>query len=226
MNTLITMLPLYLLGNLHCMGMCGPLVMMIGTHQHRYWYFIGRLTSFSLAGLLAGEIGSVINLTLKQYHISTATSFIFGTSILIMGLAQLFGWAYPGQKWISQKSGNISKHLSLLILKDQAYSTFLFGFFTVLLPCGQTLIVFSACALTGSAFVGWINGLAFALLTSPSLFLAMRAQGFMQNLKSYYRETLGILALIVGGLSICRGLAEMEIISHWVLNERYHIVIY
>ena len=62
MSLLITMLPLYLLGNLHCIGMCGPLVMLLGQQRCRAFYFLGRTLSFTLAGLLAGALGSVLQL--------------------------------------------------------------------------------------------------------------------------------------------------------------------
>lgn len=226
MHTLITMLPIYILGNFHCIGMCGPLVMMIGNHHYRNLYFLGRLCSFSLAGLFAGEMGSIINLTLQRYHISSAASLLFGSIIIALGTCQLLGWRMPGHQWFSKKTHSMNKNLSLLILKDSPYATFLFGFFTVLLPCGQTLIVFSACALTGSALTGLINGFAFALLTSPSLFLAMRAHQWMKGLQGHYSQLLGVLALFVGILAVCRGLAELEMISHLVINKNYHIVIY
>ena len=57
MTLLLTMLPLYLFGNVHCLGMCGPLVMLIGQHHFRYFYFVGRTLSFTLAGGLAGAAG-------------------------------------------------------------------------------------------------------------------------------------------------------------------------
>jgi len=206
--------------------MCGPLVMMIGQHRYRYFYFVGRTLSFSLAGLLAGGVGSVIELTLKQYHISAATSFIFGGLILMIGISGLMGWSTPGMGWLARRLAPFNRRLSMLMLKDQPWSSFLFGFLTIALPCGQTVVVFSACALAGDALVGLVNGFAFALLTSPSLFFAMQTHIFFQKAKRHYNLIFGACALVVGLLAICRGLAEIELIPHWVLNANYHIVIF
>lgn len=116
------------------------------------------------------------------------------------------------------------------MLRDKALPAFLFGFFTLALPCGQTLIVFSACALSGNMFVGLFNGLAFALLTSPSLFLAMKAHSLLHKAKHYYHTIIGVSALLVGCMAVLRGLAEMGVISHWILNPsspvHYHLVIF
>lgn len=210
----MAMLPYYLFGNLHCLGMCGPLVMTIGAHRYRMLYFIGRVLSFSLTGMIAGEIGAVLNVVFKSYHISAATSFIFGIIILGAGLSTLLGWNYPGGFWLGKKLAPLNRTLSILMLRDQPLTTFLFGLFTVMLPCGQTLVVFSACALSASASIGLLNGFAFALLTSPSLFFAMRAHVLLKTAKSYYQLLMGTSALLIGFLSICRGLAETEFISH------------
>jgi hypothetical protein len=204
--------------------------MMLGQHRYRYYYFLGRLTSFSLAGLIAGEAGAVLHLVLQKYYISAIASFAFGSIILIIGIYSFLGWQYPGQKWLAHKLSGANKTLSLLMLRNQAWPTFLFGFFTIALPCGQTLIVFSACALAGDALIGLFNGFAFALLTSPSLFLAMHAHIALRSLKIQYNKIMGACALLIAILAFCRGLAEINCIDHCVLNPNssleYHIVLY
>lgn len=230
MTLLLSMLPLYLFGNLHCLGMCGPLVMMIGHHRYRYFYFLGRTLSFSLAGMVAGAIGAVSDSFFKQYHLAEATTFIFGMILLILGVFTLFGWSYPGHQWLARRMAGVNHTLSLLMLRDRAWPAFLFGFFTLALPCGQTLIVFSACALSGDLYVGLLNGFAFALLTSPSLLFAMKAHAFLRQARQYYRTVVGVFALIIGSFAILRGMAEAGFISHWVLNPEmasyFHIVIF
>ena len=172
MTLFFTLLPIYLFGNIHCFGMCGPLVMMIGQHQFRSFYFVGRILSFSLAGLLAGAAGSVLHVFLKQYHLAEVASFLFGGIIFFLGLKTLGGWRLPRIQWMAQSMASLNRQISTLMLQDKKGATFLFGFLTVALPCGQTLVVFSACALSGDPLVGLFNGGALALLTTPSLFLA------------------------------------------------------
>lgn len=230
MTLFFTMLPLYLFGNLHCIGMCGPLVMMIGRHRYRYYYFLGRLVSFSVAGLFAGALGSVLAIILKQHQIPAVASFAFGGGIFVMGGYLLLGRHYPGASWLAKKLAPFQKPLSGLMLKDSRWATFFFGFLTIALPCGQTIIVFSACALAGGTITGLFNGFAFALLTSPSLALALHAQTLFHKAKKHYNTVMGISAMVVGMLTICRGLAEIEVIPHWILNPEaspeYHLVMF
>lgn len=226
MTLLLTMLPVYLLGNLHCLGMCGPLTMMIGKNRYRYFYFLGRLLSYSLVGMIAGGFGAVLNVFLHHYKIPAATSLIFGSIILLIGIGGLMKWRMP--RSLGRKGAGISSTLTLLLLRDQPFSTFLFGFFTVMLPCGQTLIVFSACALSGSVGVGLLNAAAFALLTSPSLWFSMHMQGWMSRLKKNYDVWMGVAAIFVGVISIARGLADLEVIDHFAyeMTEQVHLVLF
>lgn len=214
MALLITMLPFYLLGNFHCLGMCGPLAMMIGKHRYRYLYFAGRLMSFSLAGMIAGAIGAVSNVFLASYHLSTFVSFFFGLMIISAGLSLICGWSVVGKGWIAKKMAKASSKISLLLLRDLPLATFIFGFLTVSLPCGQTIVVFSACALTESPAAGFINGFAFAILTSPSLFFAMHAHSAFSLFKSHYNTIMGYLSIVIGSVAICRALAEIDLIPH------------
>ncbi len=222
MSLLVAMLPIYLLGNLHCLGMCGPLVVFLGKHRYRYFYFLGRLLSFTFAGMLAGELGAVLQIWLKEYHMAAVISVLFGSIIVIAGLAMLTGRAISITKYLP----GVDQKLSLLLLRDQPLATFLFGFFTIMLPCGQTLVVYSACALSQDLMTGLINGFAFALLTSPSLWLAMHAHRFLTRWKFLGNRMLGGCAVVVGVLAMFRGFAELEWISHLILNENYHIVLY
>ena len=230
MSLLMSMLPLYVFGNLHCMGMCGPLALMLGKHRFRYFYFLGRLISFTLAGTIAGALGSVIHVVLNHYYIPAVTSFLFGGFIIIVGIYSFFGWQYPGYHWLAKRLSPANNALSLLMLRDRLWPTFLFGFLTIALPCGQTVVVFSACALSGDAWIGMLNGFVFAAITSPSLWLAMHMHTFLHKLKRYYNSIMGGCAVIVGLLACFRGLAEVQAIPHWVVNPEapthYHIVVY
>jgi|694.fasta_scaffold18232_6 sulfite exporter TauE/SafE len=230
MPLLLSLFPLYIFGNLHCLGMCGPLVLMIGHHRYRALYFLGRTVSFSLAGWVAGGAGAVLSLMLKSYHISALASFLCAFIILGIAVSNLLGRNYPGYAWITSKLSKTQKNLSLLILRDKPWPAFLFGFFTLALPCGQTILVFSTCALYGEPTAGLLNGFAFAVLTSPSLFAAMHARRFFQKAARHYHILVGISALIIGILALCRGLAEIEIIPHLSLHSNFfssfHLVIF
>lgn len=226
MSLLLALLPLYLVGNVHCFGMCGPLVMLIGRHRFRLFYFLGRTLSYTLTGWLAGSLGFVLALFLNAYRIGATLSLAFGVFLFYLGGVTL--WKWPRLQWprFEKKLAHLNRHLSFLILKDRPLTTFLFGFFTVLLPCGQTLIVFSACAMAGVAWVGALNGFVFASLTSPSLAVAMHFSRYLSRFQRLSDLVVGLTACLVGLFSLFRGLADLGVIPHLILSEKYHMVLW
>lgn len=226
MTLLFSMLPFYLLGNLHCMGMCGPLALLIGQHPRRALYLLGRLISFTLAGGLAGSMGAVISVVLQQLHIPAVSCLLFGGGLAVWGLARLVHFPLPHLPG----AASVNQLLGRLLSRQGAWPIFLFGFCTVLLPCGQSLIVFAACAVSGDPLVGLLNGFVFALLTSPALVLAMKAKTLFAAAKRHANTLMAVLAVVVGLLSLARGLAEIGVLPHvsWSPDgsEKYHLALF
>lgn len=223
------MTPVYLLGNLHCMGMCGPLTMLLAKHPYRHAYFLGRLSSFSLAGMLAGEIGAGVQLFLHQFHISAITSLLFGSFLLLMSFRYLTSFSLPRSKKLTHLLSHLNQKISLLILKPNFSAVFCFGLATVLLPCGQSLMVFSISALLANPFLGALNGLVFALLTTPSLWITMKASYKLLTLSKRYKWIMGSALLLVAAFALLRGLADLQIIEHLSITPNdalFHISIY
>ena len=83
MSALLTLLPIYLLGNLHCLGMCGPLVASMGQQEGRSLYFLGRMVSFSIAGLIVGTFGTVVGTLFHVWHLSAYLSLVMGVGFML-----------------------------------------------------------------------------------------------------------------------------------------------
>lgn len=224
------MLPLYLMGNFHCVGMCGPLVAMIGQHRYRFYYFFGRLLSFTLAGTIAGGSGAVLGALLQPYHLGALTSFLVGGLLLVYAVSALFPTYLPAMPQGANRLAAVlmpfNRMLTPLMLQDRRFPTFLFGFFTIALPCGQTIIVYSTCALWGDSLLGTLHGFLFALLTSPSLFLAMQFHRLVPRMRRIAERSTSMIALTIALLAIARGFAELEWIPHFLINQTHHVMLY
>ncbi len=226
METFWILLPIYLLGNLHCLGMCGPLVALLGKQRFCLWYFVGRICSFSFAGLLAGELGEAISEPMQRYHISPWVSFLFGFVILLFVVKSILRFKLPLPLFLQCLMQKVHLLIARLSTKKSRGAIFLFGFLTVLLPCGQSALVFSFCALSQSPLAGLGNGFAFALLTTPSLLFALRTHRLFRFAKSYHHLLMGGGVLFVATLSILRGCADYGWIDHLVLVKSWHLVLY
>jgi sulfite exporter TauE/SafE len=218
MELLIAMLPIYIMGNVHCLGMCGPIAMWIGSSRFRLFYLLGRLIAFTFAGTIAGGLGEVIGAFLSAYHLSGFFSLILGVCMIGIGILTALGHAIPFPRHF-----NIQGALQRWLLIDEPWPLFLLGAMTIALPCGQTLLVYSACALSGSMAEGTCNGFVFGLLTTPALLLAMHARRWISKAKPWYEPIVAIAACGVGVLACLRGLAEWGVIPHAGIH---HFVVY
>lgn len=228
MTLFLSLLPLFLFGNLHCAGMCGPLVMLLAKHRFRWFYFLGRSVAFTLAGLISAEMGMMLFYFLSRTHLSAIFSLLFGIGITLAGISLLFQIRFPGSGWLAKKSSKLSFSLAKLMGNDSMTATFLFGFCTILLPCGQTIVVFSIIALDATPLAGMINGCLFALLTSPALIAAMHASLLFQKQRGTYHLWMGGATILVGCLALLRGFAELNWVPHLILNpsSEHHLVLY
>lgn len=218
MSLLVAMFPIYVMGNFHCIGMCGPIAMLLGQSPFRGFYLLGRLVSFTLAGFIAGGFGEVLAIALTAYHIGGLLSILIGLIMILSGLYVFQSFKWPFLYKIERSIAPFREHLNALLFTKEPWPLFLVGFFTIALPCGQTLLVYSACALSGSAAIGMLNGFAFGLLTTPSLYLAMRGSGILARIKRYYKPIVGGLSICIGIIALLRGLADMELIPHFGIH--------
>lgn len=218
MQLLAAMFPIYVLGNFHCIGMCGPIAMLLGRSPYRGFYLLGRLVSFTFAGFLAGAFGEVLAISLNAYHLAGLLSIVIGLVMALSGIFLLGSIKTPFLWKIEKLAQPFREKMNQLLFSQEPMPLFLVGFFTIALPCGQTLLVYSACALSGSAWIGTLNGFAFGLLTTPSLYLAMRGSGMLARIKKYYRPIVGSMSIAIGSVAILRGLAEWGWISHFGIH--------
>ena len=54
----------------------------------------------------------------------------------------------------------------------------------------------------------------------------MHALMFLNKFKKYYSVLIGISAVIIGIIALLRGLAEMGVLEHLVLNQKWHLILY
>jgi uncharacterized protein len=198
--------PIYVFGNFHCMGMCGPMVAFLGKSPFRGWYLLGRVFSFSMAGLIASGFGIFVEGFFERAH----AGFIFPLGV---GIFMIFA-AVSKKSMIPEWLGKKVESCSLLLLKGGAWPTFLFGVSSVLLPCGQSAIVFAACALAGGIWEGGVNGFLFAGMTTPALFISMEGMGFLQKSRAFSERVICAAGVGIGVLSCVRAFAGVGWVSH------------
>jgi hypothetical protein len=213
MTGLVAAFALGLFGSLHCVGMCGPLALALprGSVAHRrliagrVLYNLGRVTTYTLLGVLFGLLGSAARIAGIQQALSIAT----GTIILLWLLTP---------KRITQRAATLSgatggiavlKSWFTPLFRQRSLSAqYLTGVLNGLLPCGFVYI-----GLAGAlAQSGLLQSAAFMALfgagTFPALLAVSLVPGLLSpNARFSIRRLLPVGTAIIAVLLIVRGLS-------------------
>lgn len=219
------MLSMFVLGlgtSLHCVSMCGPLVLTyaIKGEEDGPWYkkltpnvaYQGaKLLSYMLVGLLLGAIGGFFNLDAARPYVY----FVAGAFMIVLGLGMTgrVPWAARLTPRPPQALMNALMKLRRKSVTDAAegHSTLAtpvtFGLMTGLLPCGPLMAAQVAAAASGSAATGAAGMAAFALGTAPLMVAFGTAGSLIPRVwKQRMMVVLAVGVMLFGLVFINRGL--------------------
>jgi sulfite exporter TauE/SafE len=168
----------------HCLGMCGGIAGALAVRARQSTggsklamglaYNLSRITSYSVAGALAGFLGSTLLRAVDVAPLSIALRILAGLIMLAAAGRMLFGWrlldpieaAGSGiwrriAPWAGRqgRSGGLTGAIGL-------------GLAWGWLPCGMTYSMLLLAATTGGALSGAAVMLAFGIGTLPSMVTA------------------------------------------------------
>lgn len=183
---LLSLLGIAFLGSWHCAAMCGPIAIAIGKNRSLKTYHLGRAISYISLGVLAGFFGQTVLL------FSTPTTRVVG---LIFLSVVLLSTLLPLPARVHEQTGRFFKWVT-----RNKPGPFMFGFFSVLLPCGWLWTFVAAAAATGSPYGGGIVTGVLWLSSLPALSLG--AAYFRSSLKltTNRQSRFFSRALVVAGL--------------------------
>lgn len=209
-----TALILGFLGSLHCVGMCGPLTLMIPTTGDGRWKFIlgrslynvGRVLMYGFLGLFVGFFGEQLSFFSSQ----KTFSIILGAVILLVLLLP--------QKWqdklsiytsMARLASWVKSSLSSLYKKHTYFAQFFFGLVNGLLPCGLVYAALAGAFLSSEIWQGGVYMLLFGVGTLPMMLSlsfgsAWIKKIFGNKISKVIPVTYGIIAiwLILRGFNV------------------------
>lgn len=201
-----------LAGSLHCVGMCGPLLLALPLQAKEKWavlqqmlvYHSGRIITYVLLGIVFGLLGKGLALAGLQKVLSiTAGIFMIGMALMAWKFEQLVT-ALPGFGIFTQK---IKTGIGGLLRNNPKGSTFSIGLLNGLLPCGMVYAALAGALASFGSAEGGIFMAVFGLGTLPLLLMVSLFSGsFSQTVRKKIRIAQPILLGIVGLLLLQRGL--------------------
>jgi uncharacterized protein len=211
-----------LLGSLgHCLGMCGPLVMMLGVQLRReelagphyhLLYHGARIAVYALLGAVAGTLGSLLGLGPHLGNVAGVVSLALGALVILVGLGYL-GWLPLGR--LEGGGAWLSRAMSRALARGGYSGILLLGALNGLLPCGLVYSALLLAAAAGGALSGALGMVIFGAGTLPALLVIGLGAG---TLSARVRQTMarvaGLLIAVVGLQLVLRGGAALSLVSH------------
>ena len=212
-----------LLGSLgHCLGMCGPLNLMLAAKirenalpplQSFLLYHASRVTVYVLLGSLVGAFGSLLGLSTRLTGVGGMVSLVLGLAILLLGLGYL-GWL-PALWWEGAGGGWWNKAMSNALRYKGRFGVAALGVLNGLLPCGLVYGALLLAASTGLAWRGALAMAAFGLGTLPALLgVDLGAGALSARFRQGMTRLAGVLMLLVGSQLALRGGAALGFWPH------------
>jgi sulfite exporter TauE/SafE len=207
----ITPLSIGLVGSLHCIGMCGPIVVALPLKKHNILskitgtvlYNSGRVFTYSVLGILFGLLGRGIHMAGFQQW----TSILLGTAMIV---SVLFPFVFREKITIGGLFKGFAARMILRLKKlftDRSYfSLLMIGLLNGLLPCGLVYVAIAGAINSGDVISGAIFMMLFGFGTIPLLMVAtlasdaigQRIRFKMQRVVPYFVFMLGVLFILRG----------------------------
>ncbi len=201
-----------LISSFHCIGMCGPIAMMLPVDRNNeakkitqlIVYHLGRLFAYSSLGLVFGVLGKGFFLAGMQQQLSIVVGIIMISIALVpeKTLAR-YNFSKPVFRIISKVKSNLGKQF-----KNRSYKSFFtIGLLNGYLPCGIVYVaLFGALAMPTIQY-SILYMLLFGLGTVPMMSLVVIISNLLTNpIRNTIQKMIPVLAVVIGMLFIIRGL--------------------
>lgn len=205
----VTYFVLFMIGlftSLHCVGMCGGILLSqsIGNEAKGKFksflpslnYNMGRVLGYTVLGGIVGGIGSVLTVSIG---FMSGVAIFAGIFMIVMGLNMAGFTIFRKYLKIPLPTHSLNKKVK---------APFLVGLLNGLMPCGplQTMQLYALG--TGSALQGASSMLVFALGTLPlMLSFGTMTSLFSKNSTKRIMKLSGVLVIVLGVIMTNRGLA-------------------
>lgn len=200
-----------LAGSLHCVAMCGPLMLAIplGGQAHRQlfgWtlvYQAGRVVMYGLLGLLFGLLGKGVALAGFQQGLSVLAGILMLVAAFFAAEWERMALRTPGLRTLTQW---VQRSINRLMQEHPGGAALSIGMLNGLLPCGLVYAAIAGAISTTSGWEGAAFMLMFGLGTLPLLLILMgTGQRFSSSWRQKFRLIQPALLVLVGVLLLSRG---------------------
>jgi uncharacterized protein len=209
---LYTALIFGLVSSLHCIGMCGPIAMMLPVDRNNptkkalqiLLYHAGRLTSYATLGLLFGLLGKGLYLAGMQQRFSIVLGILM---ILIAIVPERILAQYNFSKPIYKVISKVKSSLGSQFKRKTADAFFTIGIFNGLLPCGLVYAALFGAIAMQNVTLGMTYMLLYGLGTIPLMSAVVYVSSILSlPFRNKLQKMVPLITVIIGLLFVLRGM--------------------
>jgi len=214
-----------LISSLHCIGMCGPIALMLPIDRSSKskkitqigLYNVGRVTTYVFLGLLFGLLGKGLFIAGAQQNLS----IILGVLMILVAVISeknfsKINFSKPINKFFSK----IKSALGSQFKKKTNGSIFLIGILNGFLPCALVYVALFGAISAQNTNLAVIYMLSYGIGTIPLMSLIVLFSGKITQLtRGKFQQIIPIFIILLGSLFVIRGLGlSIPFISPSLMN--------
>lgn len=201
-----------LISSLHCIGMCGPIAMMLPVDQNNeakkvaqiITYHIGRVTAYSILGLFFGVLGRGLFLAGFQQKLSIVLGVLM---ILVVLVPERVFAQYNFSKPVFNLISKVKSSLGAQFKKKTYGSLFTIGLLNGFLPCGLVYVALFGAIAMQNITLSISYMVLYGLGTIPMMSAVVYASSLItMPVRNKIQKVIPIVAVCIGTLFILRGL--------------------
>jgi len=209
---LYTALLFGLISSFHCIGMCGPIAMMLPIDRSNQTkkvfqillYHLGRLTAYGMLGLFFGILGKGLFLAGFQQKLSIFVGIMMIIFVIVpeKKLAQ-YNFSKPIYKLISK----VKSHLGAQFKRKSPDALFTIGLLNGFLPCGLVYAALFGAIAMQSELLGVAYMVLYGIGTIPMMSAVVLLSNFITvPVRNRIQKLIPIVVILIGSLFIVRGM--------------------
>ena len=216
------MFMLGLVSSLHCVQMCGPIVLSYSVAvselkkdasavpvlmRNHLAYNAGRILTYSALGAIAGVAGGTLGLLGRLAGFGHILAIVAGALMIVVGISML--GVIPSDllgSSLFRIPSLFLRRIAKLLSAPGSGNRFLLGLALGFLPCGLIYAALLKAMATGSAFAGAATMLAFGFGTAGALLvLGMFSSAIRMRINRWGSQLAAASVTLMGVVLVWRG---------------------
>jgi len=220
MFDLLAPLMIGFVGSLHCLGMCGPLVVAYSLHIRsstndritdptKFWlkglshhgaFHLGRVGTYGILGAGAAGLAHLASFEQLFAGLRSGLTLIGGAMVVLFGLLLLKIFPLTITVRSISPGSPFSRWLPPLLRSQRMVSKVALGLAAGFLPCMLSWAMIIKAATTQSPVGGFLTMFAFGLGTMPALFFPGLSASLLSFKARFLGERVAAISIIAMGL--------------------------